>query len=121
MDPSRFLASLAQALSTMALYKDGAPARERVIDRSFTLLQESVGRGQHPSSPSWGDEVIYGKTSLRDLRDWEWSKRFGTLGIQRLEFEPNVSREDFADFLELISSRAGGRRVPGSTPRKRDR
>ena len=105
MEPSRFLTLLAQTLSTMALYKSGHPARERVIDRSFSLLRELLAENPKPEFSFLGDEVIYGKTSLRDLRDWEWSKRFGALGVQRLEFDADVSREDFVDFLELVSSK----------------
>jgi len=105
MEPSRFLAALAQTLSTMSLYKPGHPARERVIDRSFALLLELLAEDAKPEFSFLGDEVIYGKTSLRELRDWEWSKRFGTLGIQRLEFDKDVSRDDFVDFLELIAAR----------------
>jgi hypothetical protein len=32
-DPIRFLVSFGQAVSTMALYNDGHPARERAVDR----------------------------------------------------------------------------------------
>jgi len=32
-DPFRFLTSFAQALSTMALYNDKHPARQRAVDR----------------------------------------------------------------------------------------
>ena len=113
MEPSRFLSSLAQALSTMALYKPGHPARERVIDRTFQQLEELLTDNSHPEFSFLGDEVIYGNTSIRELRDWEWSHRFGTLGIQRLEFDPDVSRDDFVNFLEMISSRL---QVPGGHP-----
>ena len=106
MDVTRFLASLAQTLSTMSLYKPGHPARERVIDRTFGLLQELLADNPHPDFSFLGDEVVYGKTSLRELRDWEWSKRFAAMGIQRLEFDPEVTREEFVDFLEDVFRRA---------------
>src|SRR6185503_9449605 len=105
MDPSRFLSSLAQSLSTMTLYTAGHPARERIIDRSFDLLRDMLAENPHPDFSFLGDEVIYGKNTLRDLRDWEWSKRFGSLGIQRLEFDADVTREDYVGFLELVSSK----------------
>ena len=112
MDPSRFLASLAQTLSTMALYKEGHPARERVIDRSFALLQSVLEVDKQPEFSFLGDEVVFGKTSLRDLRDWEWSRRFATMGIQRLEFDSDVTREDYAGFLDEVFFRAAN---PGAT------
>jgi len=108
MDSSRFLASLAQALSTMTLYKSGHPARERVIDRSLALLGELLEADPHPQFSFLGDEVVHGKTSLRDLRDWEWSARFAGAGIQRLEFDPEVTRDDFVQFLDTVAARLGG-------------
>ena len=119
MEPSRFLTSLAQTLSTMSLYKAGHPARERVIDRSFTLLQEILVEDKNPEFSFLGDEVVYGATSIRDLRDWEWSRRFGELGIQRLEFDSDVSREDFVGFLELIAARLAAPGVPIDTAEAR--
>jgi putative nucleotidyltransferase with HDIG domain len=105
MEPSRFLASLAQTLSTMTLSKAGHPARERVIDRSFSQLEELLEQDKLPEFSFLGDEVVYGKTSLRELRDWEWSARFAGMGIQRLEFEQGVSREEYVGFLEEVLAR----------------
>jgi hypothetical protein len=105
MDVSRFLTSLAQTLSTMSLYKPGHPARERVVDRSFALLRDMVRDDPHPEFSFLGDEVVYGKTSLRELRDWDWSQRFAGMGIQRLEFDADVTREDFAEFLDEVYNR----------------
>ena len=102
MEPSRFLTALAQTLSTMSLYKPGHPARERVIDRSFGLLREMVEETGHPEFSFLGDEVVFGKTSLRELRDWDWSKRFAAMGIQRLEFDADVSRDDYVEFLDEV-------------------
>ena len=95
MDPTRFLSSLAQTLSTMALYKPGHPARERGIDRSFGLLNEMLVDEKHPEFSFLGDEVIYGAATVREMRDWEWNKRFNALGIQRLEFDSDVTRDDY--------------------------
>lgn len=105
MDPTRFLTSLAQTLSTMGLYKPGHPARERVIDRSFALLGELLGEDRQPEFSFLGDEVVYGKTSLRELRDWEWSRRFSAIGVQRLEIDREVTREDYVTFLDEVATR----------------
>jgi putative nucleotidyltransferase with HDIG domain len=96
---------LAQALSTMALYKPGHPAREKAIDRAFFLLQELQVENTNPDFSFLGDEVIYGKTSIRDLRDWDWSRRFVAIGVQRLEFDPEVTRDDFVAFLEDVATK----------------
>jgi putative nucleotidyltransferase with HDIG domain len=106
MEPSKFLTSLAQTLSTMALYKAGHPARERIIDRSFSLLQELLRQDQLPEFSFLGDEVVYGTNSLRELRDWEWSRRFAAMGIQRLEIDQGATREDFVEFLDEVFGRA---------------
>src|SRR5687767_11973408 len=102
MEVSQFLHSLAQALSTMNLYKQGHPARERVIDKSFALLREMIEENPHPEFSFLGDEVVYGKTSMREMRDWDWSKRLNTMGVQRLEFDKEVSREEYAEFLDEV-------------------
>jgi putative nucleotidyltransferase with HDIG domain len=102
MEPIGFLQQLAQALSTMGLYKPGHPARERIIDRSFAALQAVLIADRQPEFSFLGDEVVFGKTSLRELRDWEWSRRLAAIGVQRLEFDSDVSREDFVEFLEEV-------------------
>ena len=112
MDPTRFLSSLAQTFSTMNLYKPGHPARERVIDRAFALLQALQEVDKQPEFSFLGDEVVYGTTSLRELRDWEWSKRFAAMGIQRLEFDSDTTREDFVAFLDEVFTRVAH---PGAT------
>ena len=114
MEPQRFLQVLAQALSTMGLYKAGHPARERVIDRAFALLQELQTEEAHPDFSFLGDEVIFGKLSVPELRDWDWSRRFVEIGVQRLEFEPEVTRDDFFEFLDDVAVKfatPGGRVV----------
>ena len=111
MEVSKFLHTLAQALSTMNLYTQGHPARERVIDRAYTLLLELLEEDSHPDFSFLGEEVVYGKASLREMRDWDWSKRFNAMGIQRLEFDPEVSRDEFIEFLEEVYRRAA---TPGA-------
>ncbi|HYC49702.1 MAG TPA: HD domain-containing phosphohydrolase [Gemmatimonadaceae bacterium] len=119
MDVSRFLTSLAQTLSTMSLYKPGHPARERVVDRSFALMQELVAENPRPEFSFLGDEVVYGKTSIRELRDWDWSKRFAGMGIQRLEFDADVTREDFVEFLDDVYARVANSTEPVDTSEAR--
>ncbi|MDQ3996027.1 MAG: hypothetical protein M3303_03300, partial [Gemmatimonadota bacterium] len=99
-DPIRFLTSFAQALSTMALYADGHPARERVVDRSYEALRDLQKDDPRPQFSFLGEEVVYGKLALRELRDWEWASRLAEAEVQRLEFEPDVTRQDYEDFLD---------------------
>ena len=104
-DPFKFLTSLAQALSTMALYTNKHPARERAVDRSFAALRELQADDPKPQFSFLGEETVYGQLSLRDLREWEWATRLGDAGVQRLEFEPDVTRDEYEEFLEQVLAR----------------
>ncbi len=104
-DPFRFLTSFAQALSTMALYANKHPARERAIDKSFEALRDLQAEDPKPQFSFLGEETVYGQLSLRDLRDWEWAARLGDAGVQRLEFEPSVTRDEYEEFLEQVLAR----------------
>jgi putative nucleotidyltransferase with HDIG domain len=104
-DPVRFLTALARSLATMALYSSGHPARERAVDRSYTLLRDLQAFDPTPRFSFLGDEVIYGEHVVRELGDWEWAPRLAGAGVQRLEFEADVNREEFEDFLEQVLAR----------------
>jgi putative nucleotidyltransferase with HDIG domain len=104
-DPIKFLTTFAQALSTMALYADGHPARERVVDRSYEALRELQKDDPRPQFSFLGEEVVYGRIALRELRDWEWASRLAEAEVQRLEFEPDVTRQDYEDFLDQVLAR----------------
>lgn len=104
-DPYKFLMSFAQALSTMALYATKHPARERAIDKSYSALRDLQAAEAKPQFSFLGEETVYGQTSMRELAEWEWGERLANAGIQRLEFEAGVSREEFEDFLEQVLAR----------------
>jgi len=99
-DPARFLNAFAQALAAMALYRDGHPARERALDVAYQQIQDLQSDTAHPLFTFLGDEVVFGRLPLRELKAWDWGKRLAQAGIQRLEFEDAVSREDFEGFLD---------------------
>ena len=58
-DPIRFLVSFGQAVSTMALYNDGHPARERAVDRSYRCLRDLQQHDPYPRFSFLGEETIY--------------------------------------------------------------
>jgi putative nucleotidyltransferase with HDIG domain len=101
----RFLVSFGQAVSTMALYNDGHPSRERAVDRSYQLLLDLKRANPHPRFSFLGEETIYGDTALRELGEWEWGIRLSQAGIQRIEFDANVTREQYEEFLEQMMAR----------------
>jgi putative nucleotidyltransferase with HDIG domain len=104
-DPVRFLVSFGQAVSTMALYNDGHPARERAVDRSFRCLRDLQQFDPLPSFSFLGEETIYQETALRELGDWEWGTRLAQAGVQRMELDTNVTREEYEEFLEEMMAR----------------
>ncbi|HEY2824037.1 MAG TPA: HD domain-containing phosphohydrolase, partial [Gemmatimonadales bacterium] len=55
---------------------------------------------------------------VRDLRGWDWSHRLSDAGIQRLQFEPEVTREEFEDFLDELLARLTLRAIDTSEARQ---
>jgi putative nucleotidyltransferase with HDIG domain len=104
-DPIRFLVSFGQAVSTMALYNDGHPARERAVDRSYQCLRDLQKHDPHPRFSFLGEETIYQDTALRELGDWEWGTRLAQAGVQRMELDTDVTREQYEEFLEEMMAR----------------
>jgi putative nucleotidyltransferase with HDIG domain len=104
-DPVHFLNAFAQALAAMTLYRDGHPARERAIDFAYQQLGDVQSDTARPLFTFLGDEVVYGRLPLRELKAWDWGKRLAQAGIQRLEFEDQVGRGDFEGFLDEVLAR----------------
>ena len=104
-DPIRFLVSFGQAVSTMALYNDGHPARERAVDRSYQCLRDLQAEDPYPRFSFLGEETIYHDTALRELGEWEWATRLAQAGVQRIELESSVTRDQYEEFLEEMMAR----------------
>ncbi len=104
-DPVRFLTAFAQALAAMTLYAEGHPARERAIDAAFQALHDLQAATPHPLFTFLGDEIVFGRLPLNELRAWDWSERLARAGIQRLEFADQVGQEEFENFLDEILAR----------------
>ncbi len=115
---TQFLTALAQAISTMNLYKEGHPARERALDAAFDrmrLLQEEV---PHPGFTFLGNEIIFQQRPLRDLKSWDWGSRFASVGVQRLELLGPISREEMEGFLDEVLRRLSGSSTDSSEARQ---
>jgi putative nucleotidyltransferase with HDIG domain len=104
-DPVRFLNAFAHALAVMTLYPELHPSRESAIDAAYQELEDLTTETQRPSFTFLEDEVIYGREPLRDLKGWSWSRRLAAAGVQRLEFERHVNRDEFEGFLQEILAR----------------
>ena len=121
-DATTFLTTLAQALSTMSLYPDGHPSREGIVGTAYGHLQTLQKADRRVLFSFLGDDVVFGDRPIRSLRGWDWSIRLAGAGIQRIEFETEVTREEFDGFLSEVlvkltlyaASQAGpGRRTGG--------
>ena len=80
--PVRFLHAFVQSLSTMALYREGHPQRERTIDRAYQALSDLLAVDGRPQFSVLGDETIYNQRALREMRDWEWASRLANAPMQ---------------------------------------
>jgi putative nucleotidyltransferase with HDIG domain len=101
-DPVRFLSAFAQALAAMTLYRDGHPARERATEAAFKELQDLQAVQPYALFTFLGDEIVFGRQPLREMKAWDWSRRLADAGVQRLEFEDRTTREDFEGFLDEV-------------------
>jgi HD-GYP domain-containing protein (c-di-GMP phosphodiesterase class II) len=115
--PAKFLTSLAQSLSTMMLYPREHPTWARAVDASYAQFLELQKENPRPHFSFLGRDVVYGNAPLHELRDWTWAHKLAEVGVQRLEFEAEVSREDYEEFIADLLSRvvqggAGGAIVP---------
>jgi putative nucleotidyltransferase with HDIG domain len=101
-DPVPFLTALAQALGVMSLYPTGHPSRERAIDTAFTELE-------HLSVPLaftfLDDQVVVGRRRLGGIKSWDWGPRLVSAGIERIEVERRVNRDELAGFLQDLLTR----------------
>ncbi len=102
---SQFLTSLAKAISTMTLYEEGHPARERGVDEAFERLLRLQEEVPKPDFTFLGNEIVFNGRPLRDLKSWGWVYRLAMAGIQRLEFPGPVTREELDGFMEDVLQR----------------
>lgn len=108
----RFLTGMAQVLSTMGLYKDGHPARERSIDQSYQKLSDLLAENPRPLFSFLGQDIVYGVQSLRELSDWDWAPRLANAGVQRIEFDQLPTREEYEGFLDDVLRRVSVNAMP---------
>jgi len=106
-DPVRFLTSLSQALSTLALYGEGHPATDRAVEGAYGALTD-LQRGRGAAAFTFlSDEVLFGRDVVPELERWEWSARFATAGMERIEIDGPVSEPQFVRFLAHTAALLG--------------
>ena len=100
-----FLNAFAQAIAALTLYPSGHRSVERALDALLEKLLDLRVTDPKPLFSFLGEEVIYGNLPLREMRGWEWSTRLADVGIQRLQFDLDISREEMEGFMEEILAR----------------
>jgi putative nucleotidyltransferase with HDIG domain len=103
--PVEFLTAFAQGLAAMSLYPEGHSSREGALDTVYQKLLDVLEEEPSATFSFLGDEVVYGTRPLRELRDWEWSKRLAGIGVQRLQFDRTTTRDDLEGFLDELLAR----------------
>ncbi|HEX5005032.1 MAG TPA: HD domain-containing phosphohydrolase [Gemmatimonadales bacterium] len=106
--PVKFLTSLGQVMATMALYNRGHPARERALDDSYQELQDVLNDVGRLRFSFIGGDVVFERRVVRELKDWDWATRLADMGIERLEIDPTVTRDDYEQFLRDTFQRSRG-------------
>ncbi|MBI2535821.1 MAG: HD domain-containing protein [Gemmatimonadetes bacterium] len=114
----QFLTAFAQALSALTLYPEGHTIRDRALDAVFEKLRDLLGEDPNPVYSFLGDEIGYGHIPLRELRGWEWAPRLSNIGIQRLQFDETVTREEIEAFLDDVLARLTLRAIDTSEARQ---
>ncbi|HWP36888.1 MAG TPA: HD domain-containing phosphohydrolase [Gemmatimonadales bacterium] len=103
--PVEFLGALARTLAAMSLYPEGHASRDRALDGLMAQLRDLMASDRTPAFSFLGDEVLYGTMPLRELREWDWSRKLSDLGIQRLQFDDTATRDDLENFLDEVLAR----------------
>ncbi len=99
---ARFLTSMAQAVSTMHLYEEEHPARERALDTAYERLVDLQNVEPKPRFTFLGGEILHEDRPLWDLKGWDWATQLADAGLQMLEFTGPVSREELEGFLDDV-------------------
>lgn len=110
-----FLVSLARAASNLSLYPPGHPVREQSLAQSYEHLGRLLGETSPARFTFLEELAVLGRRPVRPLVNWDWGKRLFDMGIQWLELDGPVTREELDGFLDEILRRQTGRSPgPGS-------
>jgi putative nucleotidyltransferase with HDIG domain len=103
-----FLTSIGQAIASMRFYHEGHPARQRATESAYAFARDLLDRDHVPQFTFADGEVIYHRTILHELTEWEWAGRFEKAGIQRLELKDGLTPDEFERFLQEVAARIAG-------------
>jgi HD-GYP domain-containing protein (c-di-GMP phosphodiesterase class II) len=98
--PVRFLNRLANAFSAMALYAEGHPVRERVLEEAADALEELLLEDPAPRFSLLDEDVVYEDGTLPEMRNWTLGRHMARRGLQRIEIDRGVDRREFQTFMD---------------------
>jgi hypothetical protein len=101
-DQVLFLTSFVQTLATMRLYSPGHPARSHAVDSSFAQLGRLIAADPRPRFSFLEQSVIYGDLPLHELPSGRGLLGSRLVGVQRMEFDVSVTRNDYENFLDHV-------------------
>ena len=107
---AEFLASVAQAMSSMSLYGVGHPTRARAVDGCLArlrALQHERG-GEQRFSFARG-EVLHDTVPIPGMRHWQWAARLAAAGVHRLDVGTEVGTAELEELLGHLLARIYGR------------
>lgn len=97
--PLEFLRALANVFSTVGLYGLSHPVAQRAFEAATDALGALLRNRTSAVFSFFGEEVVFGDTPLRELKDWPWSARFTAAGIQRVEFLAGMEPRELEGFV----------------------
>ena len=100
-----FLTSLGKRLSAMSLYGPGHPSRDRAMEQVIEDMSMLLRENAFPVFNFLDGDVVYEDSVLTELRQWEWSMKLASVGVERLEITPGTSQSDLEAFLEEVHAR----------------
>lgn len=106
---AEFLVALARSASNLSLYPARHPVREQSLEQSFQRLVRLLDETPTARFTFLEELTVLGRRPVRPLVNWDWGKRLFDLGIQWLEVEKGVTREELDGFLDEIVRRQAGR------------
>jgi putative nucleotidyltransferase with HDIG domain len=89
----------------MSLYEEHHPSRERALDGAYEALLRLQEEHPEPEFTFLGDEILYQRRPLLELRTWDWGARLARGGIQWLRILGPVSRDEMDGFLHEVLAR----------------
>ncbi len=101
----RFLHSLAQAMSTLALYDPGHPAAEKAAAALWDALEQLLREQAEPTFYFLGTAPVFNGRAVHELADWNWGARLADAGVRRLEFDRDATPAALLDFLREVQRR----------------